>query len=86
MKNYNYKVLLFIDIFFLSLFLFYKVYLFFIEENIVASNAKNIIKIEKQKSQNINFVVLGNIKNSISIFEKKIVPMLNNKEIESHQD
>ena len=82
MKNYNYKVLLFIDIFFLSFFLFYKVYLSFIEENFIAFNAKNIIKIEAQPLQDINFAVVGNIKNSISIFEKKIIPMLNNKDID----
>ena len=71
MKNYKFKVLLFIDIFFLSIFIFYKFYLYFLEDNYVAINIKNVTKIEKIKSHNLNFAVIGNIKNSISIFEKK---------------
>jgi len=82
MKNYNYKVSFIYRLFFPFFFLFYKVYLSFIEENFIAFNAKNIIKIEAQPLQDINFAVVGNIKNSISIFEKKIIPMLNNKDID----
>ena len=82
MKNYKFKVLLFIDIFFLSIFIFYKFYLYFLEDNYVAINIKNVTKIEKIKSHNLNFAVIGNIKNSISIFEKKITPLLNKENID----
>lgn len=82
MKNYKFKVLLFIDIFFLAFFVFYKFYLYFLEDDYSALNIKNINKIEQIKSDNISFAVVGNIKNSISIFEKKIIPLLNNEDVD----
>jgi glycosyltransferase involved in cell wall biosynthesis len=82
MRNNKFKVLLFIDIFFLLFFIFYKFYLYFLEDNYTALNVENMNKIEKIRSHDLNFAIIGNIKNSIIIFEKKIIPLLNSQKVD----
>lgn len=76
------KILLFIDIALLLIFIFYKGYLFIFEADFVSTNINNIQKLDYIKEQeDISFAILGNIKSSIDIFDKKIV-----KEINSDKD
>ncbi|MBU3145093.1 glycosyltransferase [Clostridium sp. CF012] len=72
------KILLCLDIALLLIFIFYKGYLFIFEADFVSTNIKNIQKLDYIKGhENISFAVLGNIKSSIDIFDKKIVRGIN---------
>ena len=72
------KILLFIDIALLLIFIFYKGYLYIFEADFVSTNIKNIQKLDYIKEdENISFAILGNIKSSIDIFDKKIVKEIN---------
>ncbi|MGV8981433.1 glycosyltransferase [Clostridium sp.] len=73
------KILLFIDIALLLIFIFYKSYLFVFEADFASTNIKNIQRLNYIKAdKGISFAVLGNIKSSIDIFDKKIVEKINN--------
>ena len=72
------KILLFLDIALLLIFIFYKSYLFIFEADFVSTNIKNIQKLDYIKDEEaISFAILGNIKSSIDIFDKKIVKEIN---------
>lgn len=72
------KFLLFLDITLLTLFIFYKGYLFIFETDFLSTNIKNIQSLSQiVPSGEISFAVLGNIKSSIDIFDKKIVKRIN---------
>jgi glycosyltransferase involved in cell wall biosynthesis len=62
----------------------YKVYLYFFETDFEDLNAKNTqsIQEELQGKPGFSFAVIGNIHNSIGIFDKKIVPRLNQEELD----
>ncbi|HAA47041.1 MAG TPA: hypothetical protein DCE03_00895 [Synergistaceae bacterium] len=62
----------------------YKVYLAVYEKDFQSLNAVNIERIEKwlQGRQAYSFAVVGNIRNSMRIFEKRIVPLVRNEEID----
>ncbi|MBU3188067.1 glycosyltransferase [Clostridium bowmanii] len=73
------KILLFIDIALLVIFISYKSYLFVFEADFASTNIKNIQRLKYIKAdQGISFAVLGNIKSSLDIFDKKIVKKINN--------
>ncbi|GAB2711045.1 glycosyltransferase [Halomonas garicola] len=57
----------------------YKVYLNFFEQNFAANHAVQVEEIEAllDNKAHYRFAVLGNINNSVGIFERKIVPLLN---------
>ncbi|MGO1626123.1 MAG: glycosyltransferase [Halomonadaceae bacterium] len=57
----------------------YKVYLNFFEQDFAANHAVQVKKIEAllEQKEHYRFAVLGNINNSVGIFERKIVPQLN---------
>ena len=77
-KQKSLKFLLFIDIILLLIFTFYKGYLFVFEADFVSTNIKNIQKLDYAKvDDGISFAILGNIKSSIDIFDKKIVKEIN---------
>ena len=72
------KFLLVLDITLLALFIFYKGYLFIFETDFLSTNIKNIQRLSHiVPSGEISFAVLGNIKSSIDIFDKKIVKRIN---------
>ncbi|MBZ9686175.1 glycosyltransferase [Clostridium estertheticum] len=72
------KILLCIDIALLLIFIFYKGYLFIFETDFVSTNIKNIQKLDYiAENEDISFAILGNIKSSIDIFDKKIVQEIN---------
>lgn len=57
----------------------YQIYLNFFEKDFTAEHTIQIEKIEDvlKERQSYHFAVLGNINNSIGIFERKIIPLLN---------
>lgn len=72
------RILLFIDIALLLIFILYKGYLYIFEADFVSTNIKNIQRLDHiEVDDEISFVILGNIKNSIDIFDKKIVKKIN---------
>ena len=72
------KILLFVDIALLLIFISYKGYLSISEVDFVSTNINNIQKLNYIKSNDgISFAVLGNIKSSIDIFDNKIVKEIN---------
>ena len=77
-KKKGLKILLFLDIALLLIFISYKGYLFIFEADFVSTNINNIQKLDNiNKDNGISFAVLGNIKSSIDIFDKKIVKKIN---------
>ena len=62
----------------------YKIYLYFFETDFSDLNIKNIDVIEKQLKgkKELRFAIIGNINNSIDIFDKKIINMLNQNKID----
>ena len=78
MRKKSLKGLLFIDIVLLLIFIFYKGYLFIFEANFASTNINNINKLTYIKADDgISFAILGNIKSSIDVFDKKIVEEIN---------
>jgi len=77
-KKRSLKIILFLDIILLLIFISYKSYLFIFESDFVSTNINNIQKLDHiNMNDGISFVVLGNIKSSIDIFDKKIVKEIN---------
>lgn len=62
----------------------YKIYLYFFETDFFDLNVSNIDAIEKQLNgkKRLRFAVIGNINNSIGIFDRKIINMLNQDKID----
>lgn len=62
----------------------YKIYLFVYEDDYQSLNAENIDRIEAGLSgkTSYGFAVIGNIKNSMRIFEKRIVPLMKDNDID----
>lgn len=78
-KKRNIKLILYVNIAIILLLLAYKAYLGIYETDFTSLNIKNIKEIEKQSQgdSELTFAVVGNIKNSIEIFDKRIVESLN---------
>jgi len=77
-KKKSFKALLFINIVLFSVFISYKVYLLIFETDFVSTNIKNIQSLDYIKvDDGISFAILGNIKSSIDVFDKKIVEEIN---------
>ena len=77
-KEKKNKILLFIDIVLLLIFISYKVYLVVFETDFASTNITNIQKLESIEGKDeITFGILGNIKSSIDVFDKKIVKKIN---------
>lgn len=62
----------------------YKIYLNFFERDFSAVHADQIQRIEEilKTREQYSFAVVGNINNSIGIFERKIIPMLNHSGVD----
>lgn len=84
MKKISYlSVLLYINIFVLLFILAYKLYFHFSDTILQANNFSNVNAVEQSISDDAyKFAVLGNINNSIGIFQEKIIPQLNASNIE----
>ena len=78
LRKFSLKFLIYLDILLLLIFIFHKSYLIFFERDFNANNIKNINKIEQLNlPSDFSFAVLGNIKSSIDIFDKKIIKTIN---------
>jgi 1,2-diacylglycerol 3-alpha-glucosyltransferase len=73
------KILLYMDIAILLIFISYKCYLFAFERDFESFNINGIKVIQNEVAgeAEFSFAVLGNIKNSIVIFDKKMVQTIN---------
>ncbi len=80
----RWKPLFYINLLIIFLVIFYKIYLHFFEQNYAAVHADQIEKIEMllQGRESFTFAVVGNIKNSIGVFERKIIPELNRSDVD----
>lgn len=77
-KKRSLKIILFLDITLLIIFIFYKSYLFIFESDFASTNINNIQKLNSiNTNDGISFAVMGNIRSSIDIFDKKIVKEIN---------
>lgn len=77
-RKFSLKFLLYLDISLLLIFIFYKSYLTFFEKDFNSNNIYNIKKIEQISTpKDFSFAVLGNIKSSLDVFDKKISKKLN---------
>jgi len=85
MKNrYGLKVCLYIVIFILLIFVAYRIYLIAFETDFNSLNIDNIDKVQKleKKEAGFSFAVTGNIKNSIDVFDTKLVRKINNDNLD----
>ncbi|HMB30630.1 MAG TPA: glycosyltransferase [Desulfohalobiaceae bacterium] len=80
----RFKLLFYSILILLVLLISYKAYLYIFETDFYSLNIKNINKIQSklEDSSEISFAVIGNINNSIGIFDKKIVKRLNQSDID----
>lgn len=62
----------------------YKIYLNFFEQDYTAVHARQVERIEARLDgrDSFRFAVVGNIKNSVGIFERQILPMLNDSGVD----
>ncbi len=62
----------------------YKIYLNFFEQDYTAVHARQVERIEARLDgkDSYRFAVVGNIKNSVGIFERQILPMLNDSGVD----
>lgn len=78
-KEYNLKKYIYIDILAILALALIKGYIYIFESNFQHLNMMNINTIEMKSGnkENISFVVLGNIKNSLSIFQNNLIRKVN---------
>lgn len=62
----------------------YKIYLNFFEQDFESVHARQVERIEAnlEGKASYRFAVVGNINNSVGIFERKIIPMLNESDVD----
>lgn len=73
------KIAFYLNLLVVGLLIFYKLYLNFQERNFDSVHSVQVEQIQSQLDgrKNLRFAVVGNINNSVGIFERKIIPMLN---------
>lgn len=78
-KKYNLKKYIYIDIFVILILALIKGYIYFFESDFQHLNLMNIDAIETKSGSKdtISFTVLGNIKNSLSIFQNNLIRKVN---------
>lgn len=76
------KILFYLCLLTVAMMVIYKVYLDFLEPNFEAVHTNQIDQLHERldNSNTFSFAVVGNINNSVGVFERKIIPMLNNKD------
>ncbi|MEC9493334.1 glycosyltransferase family 4 protein [Flexistipes sp.] len=81
-KKRKLKIFFYIDLLIIAMLVGYKGYLYLFKTNFEALNVKNISEITEMlgSRESFSFAVIGNIHNSIGVFEKKIVPRINSSE------
>lgn len=78
------KLIFYLNLLIVGLLIFYKIYLNFFERDFDSGHHVQIERIQERlrDSEGMRFAVVGNINNSVGIFERKIVPMLNAADID----
>ncbi|GGD55026.1 glycosyltransferase [Lacimicrobium alkaliphilum] len=84
MSTSLYKALFYLNMLVLFLVIFYKIYLYVTDVDYGAVHADQIENIESVLNgrENFSFAVVGNINNSIGVFERKIIPELNQSNVD----
>ncbi|AQU99893.1 glycosyltransferase [Desulfococcus multivorans] len=77
------RALFYLNLLILFLVIFYKIYLNFFEQDYGAVHAEQVESIESilHGEEAFSFAVVGNINNSVGIFERKIIPELNRSDV-----
>lgn len=77
------QTLFYLNVFVLFLVVSYKIYLIFFEQDYLAVHADQVEHIESilNGQEVFSFAVVGNINNSVGIFEQKIIPKLNQSDV-----
>ena len=77
------RALFYLNLVILFLVIFYKIYLNFFEQDYGAVHAEQVERIESilHGEDTFSFAVVGNINNSVGIFERKIIPELNRSDV-----
>ncbi|HER34090.1 MAG TPA: glycosyltransferase, partial [Halothiobacillaceae bacterium] len=60
----------------------YRIYLSFFEQTYHAVHAEQIERIQARAGDGLHFAVVGNINNSVGLFERKMIPMLNRADLD----
>lgn len=78
------KILFYLNVAVVAALVSYKVYLNLVTPEFFAVHNEQLVKISKkiESQQNYSFAVVGNINNSIGIFERRIIPRLNTSTID----
>ncbi|WP_084403869.1 glycosyltransferase [Marinobacterium litorale] len=78
------RALFYLNALIVALLVIYKIYLNFFEQDFSAIHATQVERIEAALAgrDEFRFAVVGNINNSIGIFERKIIPRLNSADID----
>ncbi|QJR80158.1 glycosyltransferase [Alteromonas pelagimontana] len=73
------RVLFWLNLILVAALVTYKIYLNFFERDFAAEHAFQVENIEERLNgkSNYRFAVVGNVSNSVGIFERKIIPQLN---------
>ncbi|MFH1829002.1 MAG: metallophosphoesterase family protein [Nanoarchaeota archaeon] len=82
--NKNRRIILSIFFVIVVVFTLLKIYVLVFETNFQDLNVKNINEIQnnlKSRTQ-FSFAVVGNVENSIDVFDKKILPLINNDDFD----
>jgi len=81
--NKKRKIILGIFFIIIIVFTLLKIYVVLFETNFQDLNAKNVIEIQnKLNNDTFSFALVGNVENSIDVFDKEILPLLNNNSID----
>jgi len=78
------KIIFYLNLAILGLLIFYKIYLNFFEQDFESVHPVQVERIQSllDGEEQFRFAVVGNINNSIGIFERKIIPMLNRANVD----
>lgn len=83
-REWPLKLLLALSLATLISVLGYKIYLNFFEQDLIHAHDEQIAALQERLSgrDTYRFAVVGNIKNSVGLFERQIVPMLNEADVQ----
>lgn len=79
-RRHPLKVLFYLNVLIVTLLIGYKAYLNLFEPSFKAIHTEQVNRIQNllEDRDTFSFAVVGNINNSVGIFERKIIPMINN--------
>ncbi|MFO7984100.1 MAG: glycosyltransferase [Desulfuromonadales bacterium] len=79
MRHKKLRLIFYLNILLLVLLISYKIYLNFFEQDFESVHARQVEEVQAglEGRSTYSFAVVGNINNSIGIFERKIIPQLN---------